>query len=150
VRRPVEVLVRRLPHAQELPLPSYATPGASGADVRAAVAEDVELRPRERLAVPTGLVLAVPAGYEVQVRPRSGLAQRHGVTLANAPGTVDSDYRGELFVILVNLGEESFVVRRGDRIAQLVLAPVVQGTFRETSEVPPSVRGAGGLGSTGR
>jgi len=150
VRRPVEVLVRRLPHAQELPLPSYATPGASGADVRAAVAEDVELRPRDRRAIPTGLVLAVPTGYEVQVRPRSGLAQRHGLTVANAPGTVDSDYRGELFVILVNLGEESFVVRRGDRIAQLVLAPVVQGTFSETSELPPSVRGAGGFGSTGR
>lgn len=150
MRRPVEVLVRRLPHAQELPLPSYATPGASGADVRAAVAEDVELRPRDRRAIPTGLVLAVPTGYEVQVRPRSGLAQRHGLTVANAPGTVDSDYRGELFVILVNLGEESFVVRRGDRIAQLVLAPVVQGTFSETSELPPSVRGAGGFGSTGR
>ncbi len=150
MRRPVQVLVRRLPHAKELPLPSYATPGASGADVGAALTEDVELRPFERRAIPTGLVLAVPPGYEVQVRPRSGLALRHGVTIANAPGTVDSDYRGELMVILVNLGSESFVVRRGERIAQLVLAPVVQGTFTESEDLPPTQRGAGGFGSTGR
>jgi len=147
--RPIEVLVKRLPHAAELPLPSYATPGAGGADVAAAVKEDVVLKPMERRAVPTGLVVAVPPGYEVQVRPRSGLALHHGVTVANAPGTVDSDYRGELMVILVNLGNESYTVKRGERIAQLVLAPVVHGTFTEREELPPSQRGSGGFGSTG-
>jgi len=147
--RPVEVLVRRLPHSEELPLPTYATPGASGADVAAAVTEDVALKPMERRAIPTGLVVAVPPGYEVQVRPRSGLALRHGVTVANAPGTVDSDYRGELMLILINLGNETYTVKRGERIAQLVLAPVVQGTFTESEKLPPSERGSGGFGSTG-
>jgi dUTP pyrophosphatase len=147
--RPVEVLVKRLPHAADLPLPSYATPGASGADVAAALEEDLVLEPMERHAVPTGLVVAVPPGYEVQVRPRSGLALRHGVTVANAPGTVDSDYRGELMVILVNLGKQRYTVKRGERIAQLVLAPVVQGTFSERDDLPPSERGSGGFGSTG-
>lgn len=147
--RPVEVLVRRLPHSEELPLPTYATPGASGADVAAAVTEDVALKPMERRTIPTGLVVAVPPGYEVQVRPRSGLALRHGVTVANAPGTVDSDYRGELMVILINLGNETYTVKRGERIAQLVLAPVVQGTFTESEKLPPSERGSGGFGSTG-
>jgi dUTP pyrophosphatase len=146
---PVEVGVKRLSHAQGLPLPRYLTPGSAGADVAAAVTSDVALAPSERMAIPTGLVLAVPAGYEVQVRPRSGLALRHGVTVANAPGTVDSDYRGELMVILVNLGRESYVVRRGERIAQVVVAPVVQAVFRERDELPPSDRGAGGFGSTG-
>jgi len=144
-----EVLVRRLPHAAGLPLPAYATPGSAGADVMAAVSEDMPLRPLERLAVPTGLVLAVPPGHEVQVRPRSGLALRHGVTVANAPGTVDSDYRGEVMVILVNLGSEPYVVRRGDRIAQLVVAPIVRATFVERVELPASERGPGGFGSTG-
>ena len=146
---PVEVEVKRLSHAQGLPLPRYLTLGASGADVAAAVTSDVELAASERMAVPTGLVLAVPAGYEVQVRPRSGLALRHGVTVANAPGTVDSDYRGELMVILVNLGPERYIVRRGERIAQLVVAPVAQAAFRELDELPTSDRGAGGFGSTG-
>jgi dUTP pyrophosphatase len=149
MKRPVEVLVKRLPHAADLPLPSYATPGASGADVAAALEEDLVLEPMERHAVPTGLVVAVPPGYEVQVRPRSGLALRHGVTVANAPGTVDSDYRGELMVILVNLGKQRYTVKRGERIAQLVLAPVVQGTFSERDDLPPSERGSGGFGSTG-
>lgn len=144
-----DVLVQRLPHAAGLPLPAYATPGSAGADVVAAVTEDVSLQPLERRAVPTGLVLAVPPGHEVQVRPRSGLALRHGVTVANAPGTVDSDYRGELMVILVNLGSEPYVVRRGDRIAQLVVSPVVQVAFVERMELPPSERGSGGFGSTG-
>jgi dUTP pyrophosphatase len=117
--------------------------------VGAAISEDLELRPRERRAVPTGLILAVPPGYEVQVRPRSGLALRHGVTVANAPGTVDSDYRGELMVILVNLGREGYTVRRGERIAQLVLAPVVQGTFSESADLPRTLRGTAGFGSTG-
>ncbi len=145
----VEIAVRRLPHSQGLPLPRYLTPGAAGADVAAAVASEVTLPPGERVAVPTGLVLAVPAGYEVQVRPRSGLALRHGVTVANAPGTVDSDYRGELMVILVNLGRAAYVIRRGERVAQLVVAPVAQAAFAERAELPPSERGDGGFGSTG-
>jgi len=145
----VRVAVKRLPHAEGLPVPRYLTPGAAGADVGAAVGTEIVLAPMERAAVPTGLVLAVPSGFEVQVRPRSGLALRHGVTVANAPGTVDSDYRGELMVILVNLGRESVVIRRGDRIAQLVVAPVVQAVFSECAELPPSSRGAGGFGSTG-
>jgi dUTP pyrophosphatase len=145
----IEVAAQRLPHGADVPLPELATAGASGADVRAAVAGDTVLAPRERAAIPTGLVLAVPAGFEVQVRPRSGLALRHGVTVANAPGTIDSDYRGEVMVILVNLGSEPFVIRRGDRIAQLVVAPVQRAAFVERSELPPTARGAGGLGSTG-
>jgi len=147
--RPVQVLVQRLPHAADLPLPSYATPDASGADVAAAVKEDVALKQMERCAIPTGLVVAVPPGYEVQVRPRSGLALSHGVTVANAPGTVDSDYRGELMVVLINLGNETYTVKRGERIAQLVVAPVVRGTFTVRESLPPSERGSGGFGSTG-
>lgn len=146
---PVVVAVRRLAHGDGLPLPRFATAGAAGADVAAAVEPEVVLAPMERRAVPTGLVLAVPPGYEVQVRPRSGLALRQGLTVANAPGTVDSDYRGELMVILVNLGDRPCVVRRGERIAQLVVAPVVQATFEERADLPPSARGAGGFGSTG-
>jgi dUTP pyrophosphatase len=145
----VEVLVQRLPHSAGVPLPELATAGAAGADVRAAVGAETELAPGERAAIPTGLVLAVPEGYEVQVRPRSGLALRHGVTVANAPGTIDSDYRGELMVILVNLGHEPFTIRRGDRIAQLVVAPVRRAAFRECAELPATPRGAGGFGSTG-
>ena len=141
--------VSRLPHSEGLPLPRYATAGAAGADVVAAVATEVVLRPGGRAAVPTGLVLAVPEGYEVQVRPRSGLALRHGVTVANAPGTVDSDYRGEVMVILVNLGEEPYTIRRGDRIAQLVLAPVVQAELVESEDLSETARGRGGFGSTG-
>ncbi len=146
---PVVVAVRRLAHGDGLPLPRFATAGAAGADVAAAVEPEVVLAPMERRAVPTGLVLAVPPGYEVQVRPRSGLALRQGLTVANAPGTVDSDYRGELMVILVNLGDRPCVVRRGERIAQLVVAPVVQAAFEERTDLPPSARGAGGFGSTG-
>jgi dUTP pyrophosphatase len=149
VSAPVVVAVRRLAHGDGLPLPRFATAGAAGADVAAAVEPEVVLAPMERRAVPTGLVLAVPPGYEVQVRPRSGLALRQGLTVANAPGTVDSDYRGELMVILVNLGDRPCVVRRGERIAQLVVAPVVQATFEECADLPPSARGAGGFGSTG-
>lgn len=145
-----QVLVQRLPHGEGVPLPRYVTPGAAGADVVAAVAEPLELAPAARVAVPTGLVLAIPEGYEVQVRPRSGLALGQGVTVANAPGTIDSDYRGEVKVILVNLGDEPFTIRRGDRIAQLVVAPVVQAAFREVDAVPGSARGSGGFGSTGR
>ena len=139
--------VKRLPHGLGLPLPAYATAGAAGMDVVAA--EDVILAPGARHAVATGLACAIPEGFEVQVRPRSGLALKHGVTVANAPGTIDSDYRGELKVILVNLGGEPFTVRRGDRVAQLVLAPVMRGRWAEVTELDETVRGEGGFGSTG-
>jgi dUTP pyrophosphatase len=143
----VAIAVRRLPHGEGLPLPAYATPGAAGMDVLAA--EDVTLAPGARHAVATGLALAIPPGYEVQVRPRSGLALKHGITVPNTPGTIDSDYRGELKVILVNHGGEPFAIARGDRIAQLVLAPVVTATWREVAELDDTARGAGGFGSTG-
>ena len=144
------VAVVRLPEAEGLPLPAYMSAGAAGADVVAALTEDLVLAPGARALVPTGLALEVPPGYEVQVRPRSGLAHRHGVTLLNTPGTIDSDYRGPLGVILVNLGSEPFVVRRGERIAQLVVAPVVRAAFREVDLLAASERGPGGFGSTGR
>ncbi|MEA2664802.1 MAG: dUTP pyrophosphatase [Candidatus Eremiobacteraeota bacterium] len=147
---PPTVAVVRLPEAEGLPLPAYMTAGAAGADVVAALAEDLVLAPGARALVPTGLALEVPPGYEVQVRPRSGLAHRHGVTLLNTPGTIDSDYRGPLGVILVNLGSEPFVVRRGERIAQLVVAPVVRAAFREVDLLAASERGPAGFGSTGR
>ena len=143
--------VKRLPHGEGLPLPAYETPNAAGMDLRAAVAEDapLTLRPGDRFAVPTGLCMAIPPGFEGQVRPRSGLALRHGVTCLNAPGTVDADYRGEVRVILVNLGPDDFVIRRGDRIAQLLIAPVVQASWRETDALEATARGEGGFGSTG-
>lgn len=143
----VPVAVRRLPGNEDLPLPAYATPGAAGMDVVSA--EDVTLAPGARHAVATGLAMAIPHRFEIQVRPRSGLALKHGITVANAPGTIDSDYRGELKVILANLGTEPFEIRRGDRIAQLVLAPVVQASWLEVSELDETARGAGGFGSTG-
>jgi dUTP pyrophosphatase len=137
----------RLPHGEGLPLPAYASLGAAGMDVVSA--EDVTLAPLARHAVATGLAMAIPHGFEVQVRPRSGLALKHGVTVANAPGTIDSDYRGELKVILVNLGTEPFAILRGDRVAQLVLAPVVQAGWLEVEALDETARGAGGFGSTG-
>jgi dUTP pyrophosphatase len=143
----IPVLVKRLPHGEGLPLPSYATEGAAGMDVVAA--EDLDLAPGARHAVATGLSIAIPAGYEIQVRPRSGLALKHGVTIPNTPGTIDSDYRGELKVIMINLGTESFSIRRGDRVAQLVLAPVTRGTWLEVEELDATARGEGGFGSTG-
>ena len=148
--RPVVDIVR-LPHNPDLPLPAYETAGAAGMDLRAAVPEKAPLvlRPGARTAVPTGLAFALPDGFEAQVRPRSGLALKSGVTVANAPGTIDADYRGELKVLLINLGEEDFVIRRGDRIAQLVIAPVVQAAWREVAELEATDRGAGGFGSTG-
>ena len=142
--------IERLAHGRDLPLPGYASAGAAGLDLRAAVEGDVALPPGARVAVPTGLRLEIPAGFEGQVRPRSGLALRHGVTVANAPGTIDSDYRGELQVILLNLGDEPFVIRRGERVAQLVLSPVVRAELVEAEDLERSVRGAGGFGSTGR
>ena len=148
---PVGIDIVRLPHGRDLPLPSYETPGAAGMDLRAAAPEDdpVVIRPGARALVPTGLCIAVPKGYEAQVRPRSGLAIRSGVTCLNTPGTIDSDYRGEVKVILANLGEENVVIRRGDRIAQLVIAPVVRAAWRETVSLDATARGAGGFGSTG-
>jgi dUTP pyrophosphatase len=147
---PIEVPVQRLPHGAGLPLPAYATEDAAGLDLLAAVAEPVELAPGARRLVPTGISIALPPGYEAQVRPRSGLALKHGVTLLNSPGTIDADYRGEVGVILINLGEAPFRLRRGDRIAQLVIAPVARLAWRETESLPGSARGAGGFGSTGR
>ncbi|GIX19396.1 dUTP diphosphatase [Erythrobacter cryptus] len=143
----IPVKVKRLPHGEGLPLPAYATPGAAGMDVVSA--EDVTLAPGARHAVATGLALAIPQGYEIQVRPRSGLALKHGITVPNTPGTIDSDYRGELKVILINHGPDPFVIARGDRIAQLVLAPVVQAVWDEVEELDATARGAGGFGSTG-
>jgi len=141
------VRIRRLPHGDGLPLPAYATPGAAGMDVVAA--EDVTLAPGARHAVATGFSLAIPEGYEIQVRPRSGLALKHGITVPNTPGTIDSDYRGELKVILINHGAEPFPVHRGDRIAQLVLAPVTLALWQEVAELDQTERGSGGFGSTG-
>jgi dUTP pyrophosphatase len=148
----VEVAVTRLPHGEGLPLPAYETTHAAGMDLRAAIPEGeaLTLHPGDRHAVPTGLAMAIPPGFEGQVRPRSGLAFRSGVTCLNSPGTVDADYRGEVKVILINLGPEAFIVRRGDRIAQLLIAPVVQATWRETDALDETARGEGGFGSTGR
>jgi dUTP pyrophosphatase len=144
------VRVRRWPHAGDLPLPEPATAGSAGADLRAAVATELVLAPGERGLVPTGFSVEIPAGWEGQVRPRSGLAARFGVTLLNSPGTIDSDYRGEVQVLLINLGSEPFAVRRGERIAQLVVAPAPRLRFLEVEDLPPSARGEGGFGSTGR
>ena len=146
------VPITRLPHGEGLPLPAYETAQAAGMDLRAAVPDDepLTLRPGSRFPVPTGLAFALPPGFEGQVRPRSGLAFKHGVTCLNSPGTVDADYRGEVKVILVNHGEEDFVIRRGERIAQLVIAPVVQAAWVEVESLDETVRGAGGFGSTGR
>ncbi|MFC3071682.1 dUTP diphosphatase [Shinella pollutisoli] len=141
----------RLPHGDGIDLPAYETAGAAGMDLRAAVPADqpLTLGPGQRALVPTGFVFEIPHGYEGQVRPRSGLAFKHGVTCLNAPGTIDSDYRGEVKVLLVNLGEEAFVIERGMRIAQLLIAPVVQAAVREAAAASETVRGAGGFGSTG-
>jgi dUTP pyrophosphatase len=143
------VAVVRLAESAGLPLPAYMSEGAAGADVVAAVSEDLVFAPGSRVLVPTGFALEIPPGYEVQVRPRSGLAFNHGVTVLNAPGTIDSDYRGHVQVLLVNLGERPYRLRRGERIAQLVVAPVVQAAFREVATLAESARGAGGFGSTG-
>jgi dUTP pyrophosphatase len=143
----VAVQIRRLPHGAGLELPRYATVGAAGMDVLSA--EEVALAPGARHAVATGLSVAIPPGYEIQVRPRSGLALKHGISVPNTPGTIDSDYRGELKVILINHGPEPFPIHRGDRIAQLVLAPVTSAEWDEVAELDETGRGAGGFGSTG-
>ena len=144
---PVPVPVKRLPHGEGLDLPVYATDDAAGMD--AVSAEDVTIAPGSRHAVATGLAVAIPHGYEIQVRPRSGLALKHGITVPNSPGTIDSDYRGEVKVILINHGAEPFDIRRGDRVAQLVLAPVTRAGWLVVNELDETARGAGGFGSTG-
>jgi dUTP pyrophosphatase len=144
----IDIELLRLPHGEGLPAPTYATDGAAGLDVVAA--EALTLQPGARHAVATGFAIAIPEGYEVQVRPRSGLALKHGITCLNTPGTIDHDYRGEVKVILANLGNEPFEVKRGERIAQLVPAPVLKAAFREVIALTETDRGAGGFGSTGR
>ena len=148
----VNIAVCRLPHGADLALPAHATPGSAGLDLRAAVAGDVEILPGRWALIPTGIALALPPGTEGQVRPRSGLALRHGITVLNAPGTIDSDYRGEIAVPLINHGAEPFTVRRGDRIAQLIVAPVLSVALSEAETLPepPGARRVGGFGSTGR
>ncbi|HWM46305.1 MAG TPA: dUTP diphosphatase [Xanthobacteraceae bacterium] len=147
----IEVRIARLPHAADLPLPEYQSELAAGLDLVAAVAQDatVVLAPGQRASIPTGIAIALPPGTEGQVRPRSGLAARHGVTVLNTPGTIDADYRGEVGVVLINLGQEPFSVTRGMRIAQLVIAPVTQATLQMVTRLDETPRGAGGFGSTG-
>jgi dUTP pyrophosphatase len=145
----VPIQVCRLPHGADLPLPAYATAGAAGMDLLAAVTDPVTLAPGERRLIPTGLTIALPPGYELQVRPRSGLALRHGIVLPNSPGTIDEDYRGEIQVIVLNTGADPFEVTRGMRIAQAVLAPVVRARWQEVAKLDETARAAGGFGSTG-
>jgi len=145
----VDIAITRLAHNPDLPLPGYETAQSAGMDLSAAIDEPVRLAPGARALVPTGLAIALPEGYEAQVRPRSGLAAKNGVTVLNSPGTVDADYRGEVKVILINLGQETFEIARGMRIAQMVIAPVTQAAFHEVAELPATARGAGGFGSTG-
>jgi len=146
----VPVRVRRLLHNQDLPLPVYATEGAAGMDLLAAVTEPMVVAPGQRVLIPTGLAIALPPGYELQIRPRSGLALRHGIVLPNSPGTIDEDYRGEIQVIVLNTGGEPFRVERGTRIAQAVLAPVVRAAWEEVADLDVTARNEGGFGSTGR
>ena len=145
----VTISVSTLPHFGDLLLPTYESPGAAGMDIAAAITADIVIAPGARHAVPSGLAIAVPAGHEVQIRPRSGLALRHGVTVANAPGTIDSDYRGEIKVILINLGEAPITISRGMRIAQMVVAPVIQASLALVDTLDSTKRGDGGFGSTG-
>lgn len=146
----VPVRVKILPHGAGLALPAYATAGSAGCDLMAAIAEPITLQPGQRRLIPTGLAIALPEGWEAQIRPRSGLALKNGITCLNTPGTIDADYRGEVGVILANLGEEAFTVERGMRIAQMVIAPVFQARFEAVEELDETARGAGGFGSTGR
>lgn len=146
----IPVRVRRLPHNQDLPLPAYATAGAAGMDLLAAVVAPVTIASGARVLIPTGLAIALPEGYELQIRPRSGLALRYGIVLPNSPGTIDEDYRGEIQVIVLNTGAEPFIVERGARIAQAVLAPVVRAGWEEAADLDATARNEGGFGSTGR
>ena len=149
---PVKVDIRQLPHAEGLPLPAYQSTHAAGLDLLAAVPEETPfvLAPGKHALVPTGLTIALPQGYEAQVRPRSGLAAKHGVTVLNSPGTIDADYRGEIAVILINHGDATFPINRGERIAQMVIAPVAQAELVAVASLPDTARGSGGFGSTGR
>lgn len=140
---------QKLAHAADLPLPSYETEASAGMDLRAAVEHPVELKPGKRMLVPTGLKMSIPRGFEAQIRPRSGMAYKHGITMLNTPGTIDSDYRGEVKLLAVNLGEETFTIHHGDRIAQMVIAPVTQVRITEVQSLDETVRGDGGFGSTG-
>ncbi len=144
------VLIKQLPGSEDLPLPRYMTPHAAGMDLYAAVTDDVTLAPGERSLVPAGFAIALPEGCEAQIRPRSGLAIKNGITLLNAPGTIDADYRGEIKIIMANLGQEPFTVRRGERIAQMVVAPVLTATLSAVDELPETERNSGGFGHTGR
>ena len=150
IRERIEIRIKRLPHGRDLDLPAYATPGSAGVDLRAAIEEPLTLEPGRIALVPTGIAVAIPSGFEGQIRPRSGLATKHGISLVNAPGTVDSDFRGEMRCSLINLGRESYTIRRGDRISQMIIAPVYQAEFVEVDELPQSKRGGGGWGSTGK
>ncbi len=145
----VPVAIKRLPHGLDLPLPAYQTDDAAGMDLYAAVEAPVALGPGEYGLIPTGLSMALPSGYEAQVRPRSGLSAKHGVTVLNSPGTIDADYRGEVKVILINHGQSAFEITRGERIAQMLIAPVTHGVLEEVDTLPETVRGEGGFGSTG-
>ncbi|MFN7400989.1 MAG: dUTP diphosphatase [Alphaproteobacteria bacterium] len=143
------IAITRLPHGKDLALPAYATTHSAGMDLMAAIADPITLAPGERKLIPTGIAIALPDGFEAQVRPRSGLALKHGLSIVNAPGTVDADYRGEVGVLLINLGQENFTIERGMRIAQMVIAPYSRARFNEVLELPSSERGEGGFGSTG-
>lgn len=147
---PPKVQILRLPHAEGLDLPHYATGHAAGADLRAAITEEVVLRPGESALIPTGLAMALPDGFEAQIRPRSGLALKHAITVLNTPGTIDADYRGEVGIILINHGDISFHIQRGDRIAQMIIAPSVQAAWEVVDELSETARGTGGFGSSGK
>lgn len=147
--KPISIPLMQMPHAKGLPMPSYETTGAAGMDISAAIDAPISLAPMQRAAVPTGLMMAIPQGHEVQIRPRSGLAFKHGLTVVNAPGTIDSDYRGEVKVLLINLGQDTVEITHGMRIAQMVVAPVTIAEFTESDMLDETARGAGGFGSTG-
>lgn len=145
----MKIQIQRL-HSHDLPLPHYQTPGSAGADLYAAIDEEIVIPVGGRVLVPTGIAIALPPGYEAQVRPRSGLAIKYGLTLLNTPGTIDSDYRGEIKVIVINLGDKEYILKRGERIAQIVIAGVIQAGFEETTDLDQTVRGSGGFGHTGQ
>lgn len=145
----MKIQFKKLPHAEDLPLPSYESEFAAGMDIRAALEKPITLEPGERQLIPSGLKMAMPQGYEAQMRPRSGLAYRHGITMLNTPGTIDADYRGELKMLAVNLGDKEFTINHGDRIAQMVIAPVIQAEVDEVQILSETERGDGGFGSTG-
>tara|TARA_R100001143_G_C3361367_1_gene137085 strand:- start:22204 stop:22665 length:462 start_codon:yes stop_codon:yes gene_type:complete len=149
VKQKIKVYFQRLEENKDIELPSYETAGSAGMDLRAANPEPIQLKPGQRILIPTGFRMALPEGYEAQIRPRSGLAYKNGITMLNSPGTIDSDYRGEVKVLAINHGDEPFIINHGDRIAQMVIAPVQQISIEETSELPKTVRGGGGFGSTG-